>query len=268
MSGNGNSGSADESDHVLVEPAADGVTVLQLNRAASLNALSPQMMDELLRRLRELDRDPDVRAVVISGHDRAFVAGADIKGMRQRDLADVLGAEASRFWFRLAEIEVPLVAAVSGSAFGGGCELALACDLVVASATARFSQAEIKVGIMPGGGGTQRLARTVGKHRAMELVLTGRPVTADEAKTMGFVNVVTEPDTWRDRAIGLAAKVASGPPRAVRLAKKAVLAAYETPLGAGMQLERRLMELAYASDDRVEGMTAFLERRPPRWTNH
>lgn len=255
------------SDASLVElELRDRVAVVQLNRPDELNALSPQMMDELLRVLRALDDDPAVGAVVIAGHDRAFVAGADIKGMARRSVGDVLAAPASRFWMRLTEIEVPLVAAVSGYAYGGGCELALACDLVVASETATFSQAEIKVGILPGGGGTQRLARTLGKHLAMELVLTGRPVEAEEARRLGFVNRVVAVGEWRDQAIQLAAQVAAGPPRAVRLAKRAVLAADEGSFHLGMLAERKLMELAFACDDRGEGMSAFLERRSPRWT--
>ncbi len=250
---------------VLVE-RRERVVVLQLNRPDQLNALSTRLMDELLEALRAADADASVGAVVIAGHDRAFVAGADIKGMRDRPLHDVLTAPASRFWMRLAEIEVPLVAAVSGPAFGGGCELALACDLVVASETAVFSQAEIKVGILPGGGGTQRLARAIGKHRAMEIVLTGCPVSAQEAKGLGFVNHVVAPDRWRDAALELAAEVAAGPPLAVRLAKRAVLAAEDAPMAMGMLAERKLMELAFASEDRVEGMSAFIERRAPRWS--
>lgn len=258
-------------DDAAVEPLLlieqhDGVAVVQLNRPSSLNALSTQMMDGLLAELRSLDIAPDVRVVVIVGHERAFVAGADIKAMKDRELSEVLGAAASRFWLRLAEIEVPLIAAVAGPAFGGGCELALACDLVVASETAVFAQAEIKVGILPGGGGTQRLARTVGKHRAMEIVLTGRPITAEEARLMGFVNRVVAPDDLRDEAMAMARVVADGPPRAVRLAKQAVLAAEEGSLSQGMRLERKLMEIAFAGEDRVEGMTAFVERRPPRWS--
>jgi enoyl-CoA hydratase/carnithine racemase len=258
------SGDDDGARLVLVERQA-GVAVVQLNRPDQLNALSPELMDELLEVLRALDRDPSVRAVVIAGHERAFVAGADIASMRTRQLHDVLAAPASRFWLRLAEIEVPLVAAVSGAAFGGGCELALACDLVVASETAVFSQAEIKVGILPGGGGTQRLARCVGKHTAMEIVLTGRPVKAEEAQRLGFVNRVVPAAQWRSAAIALAQEVAAGPPIAVRLAKRAVLAAEEGPIGLGMLAERKLMELAFASEDRIEGMTAFVERRPPEW---
>jgi len=250
---------------VLLE-RRDRVAIVQLNRPDELNALSPAMMDELLELLRALDADRTVGAVVIAGHGRAFVAGADMKSMKNRPLCDVLAAQSSRFWLRLAEIEVPLIAAVSGPALGGGCELALACDLVVASETAMFSQAEIKVGILPGGGGTQRLARSLGKHLAMELVLTGRQVRADEAQRLGFVNRVVPAEQWRTAAISLAEEVAAGPPLAVRLAKRAVLAAEEGPIGLGMLAERKLMELAFAGADRVEGMTAFVERRPPRWT--
>jgi enoyl-CoA hydratase/carnithine racemase len=256
---------AQEDGLVLVERDG-GVAVVQLNRPDALNALTSEMMDEILSALRELDTDPEVRAVVIAGHDRAFAAGADIKSMRTRSLHDVLGAPASRFWRRLTEIEVPLVAAVSGAAMGGGCELALACDMIVASETARFSQAEIRVGIMPGGGGTQRLARTVGKHRTMEMVLTGSPITAVEAERLGLVNRVVGPDEWHAVAIDLARKVAAGPPVAVRLAKQAVLAAEEASLSAAMLTERKLMELAFATEDRVEGMTAFIERRRPEWS--
>ncbi|MFJ9390452.1 enoyl-CoA hydratase/isomerase family protein [Nocardioides sp. NPDC101246] len=252
-------------DLVLIE-RHQGVVVVQLNRREEMNALSTQMMDRLIDVLRDLDSDPAVGAVVIAGHDNVFVAGADIKGMARRTVADVLAASASRFWMRLREIEVPLVAAVSGYAFGGGCELALACDLVVASETTVFSQAEIKVGIMPGGGGTQRLARTLGKHVAMELVLTGRPVKAEEARGLGFVNRVVGPAEWRSGAIELAREVAAGPPLATRLAKRAVLAADEGPIQLGMLAERKLMELAFACEDRVEGMNAFVERRDPRWS--
>lgn len=257
-------GTAEDSNLVLVEHRGR-VAVLQLNRPEALNALSPEMMELLLAELVALDGDVGVGAVVIAGHDRAFVAGADIKSMQHRSLADVLAAPSSRFWFRLSQIEVPLVAAVSGPALGGGCELALACDLVVASETAVFSQAEIKVGILPGGGGSQRLARTIGKHKAMEMILTGRRVTATEAELLGFVNRVVQPDRWREAAIELAAEVAAGPPIASRLAKKAVLSAEEGPLSSAMQAERRLMELAFATEDRVEGMTAFVERRAPEW---
>jgi enoyl-CoA hydratase/carnithine racemase len=253
-----------QDDLVLVEDH-DAVVVLQLNRPAVLNALSPDMIAAIWAALERLDRNERVRAVVIAGHERAFVAGADIKSMRTRPVGDVVRSHTASFWSRLAAVEVPLVAAVSGPAFGGGCELALACDLVVASETASFAQSEIRVGIMPGGGGTQRLARTVGKQRAMEMVLLGEPVPADVAHTLGLVNRVSTPGRWREDAIELAHRIAAGPPMATRAAKKAVQGAFDTGLGAGMSLERRLFELVYASEDRVEGMTAFLERRAPRW---
>lgn len=259
------SGQVNEAVQTVALERQDRVAVLRLDRPEVRNALSPETMDEILGHLRRLDADPEVGAVVIAGSEEVFASGADIGSMRHRPLPDVLTAQASRFWFRLREIEVPLIAAVSGPAFGGGCELALACDLVVASETARFSQAEIKVGILPGGGGTQHLARSIGKHKAMELVLTGRPVTAAEGERLGFVNHVTNPDTWRECALELAREIAGGPPLAVRLAKQAVLSAEETPFSAGMRTERGLMELAFGTEDRVEGMTAFLEKRKPRW---
>ena len=177
----------------------------------------------------------------------------------------MLTSPAARFWPRLAAIRTPLVAAVSGYALGGGCELALACDMIVASESAQFGQPEILLGIIPGGGGTQRLARVMGKQRAMELVLTGRRIEAAEAHELGIVTSVAPADGWLDAALELAATVAERPPLAVRLAKQAVLAAEETAMSAGLDHERRLYELAMATEDRVEGMTAFLEKRKPEF---
>jgi enoyl-CoA hydratase/carnithine racemase len=241
------------------------VAELQLDRAEALNSLTPEMMDAIAGELEAIDAARAVRAAVIAGHDRAFVAGSDIRLLRERPFDAVLTKAGVKFWTRLAAIDVPLIAAVSGFALGGGCELALACDMIVASETAVFAQAEINLGIMPGGGGTQRLARTVGKYLAMEMVLTGRRVTAAEAYHMGFVNRVTAPDRWRAEALELAAEIASKPPLAVMLAKRAVLGAEETSLTAGMSLERRLYEVSMATNDRAEGMTAFLEKREARW---
>ncbi|WP_020501776.1 enoyl-CoA hydratase [Sciscionella marina] len=255
-----------DSSRLVFEERHGDTALVQLNRPEALNALSPELMLALTQKLEQLDNDRGVRAVVIAGHDRAFVAGADIKSMRDRTLETVLTQASNKFYFRLAALEVPLVAAVSGWALGGGCELALACDLVVASETAVFSQAEINVGIMPGGGGTQRLARTIGKHRAMELVLTGKRVSATEAAELGFVNRIVTADLWRTAAIELAQEIAARPPLAVRMAKRAVLTAEESTLSAGMSAERRLMELTYATEDRVEGMSAFIEHRKPQWT--
>jgi enoyl-CoA hydratase/carnithine racemase len=250
----------------LVESSRDGnVVLLQLNRPEARNALSPELMEELAGELERLDPDPDVRCVVIAGSDKVFAAGADIKAMRERSFAEALRHPAASFWRRLAAIKTPMIAAVSGYALGGGCELALACDMIVAAEGATFGQPEINLGIIPGGGGTQRLARVLGKQRAMEYVLTGKRFDASEAQAMGLVNKVVPDGRWLEEAMELAAAVAKQPPIAARLAKQAVLAAEETALSAGLETERRLYELAMATEDRVEGMTAFLEKREPKF---
>jgi enoyl-CoA hydratase/carnithine racemase len=241
------------------------VGLARLNRPEVRNALSPELMEELGALLERWDEDPEVRCIVIAGGDDWFAAGADIKAMAQRSFQEVIGAQSARFWPRLAAVRTPLVAAVSGYALGGGCELALACDMIVASESAEFGQPEILLGIIPGGGGTQRLARVIGKQRAMELVLTGRRIQAAEAERLGIVNQVAPRDGWLDAALELAGVVAQRPPLAVRFGKQAVLAADETPLGAGLEQERRLFELAMATEDRVEGMNAFVEKRPPEF---
>ncbi len=250
----------------LVESSREGhVALLRLNRPEARNALSPELMEELASELERLDPDPEVRCVVVAGSDKVFAAGADIKAMAERSFAETLRHPAATFWKRLAAIKTPIIAAVSGYALGGGCELALACDMIVAAESATFGQPEINLGIIPGGGGTQRLARVVGKQRAMEYVLTGRRSSAAEAEAMGLVNAVAPDDAWLERAMDLAREVAAKPPIASRLAKQAVLAAEETALSAGLESERRLYELAMATDDRVEGMQAFLEKREPEF---
>jgi enoyl-CoA hydratase/carnithine racemase len=250
----------------LVETSLDGhVALLRLNRPEARNALSPELMEQLAAELERLDPDPDVRCFVLAGSEKVFAAGADIKAMAERSFEQALRHPAASFWRRLAAIKTPLVAAVSGYALGGGCELALACDMIVASETAVFGQPEINLGIIPGGGGTQRLARVIGKQRAMELVLTGRRFNAAEALELGLVNKVVEKDAWLTEALELAGAVAAQPPIASRLAKQAVLVAEETALSPGLDGERRLYELAMATEDRVEGMKAFLEKREPRF---
>jgi enoyl-CoA hydratase/carnithine racemase len=250
----------------LVESSRDGnVALLRLNRPEARNALSPELMEELAGQLERLDPDPEVRCVVIAGSDKVFAAGADIKAMSERTFAEALRHPAAGFWRRLAAIKTPMIAAVSGYALGGGCELALACDMIVAAEGATFGQPEINLGIIPGGGGTQRLARVLGKQRAMELVLTGERFDAAAALELGLINRVVEGDGWLDEAMALAATVAERPPIAARLAKQAVIAAEETALSAGLENERRLYELAMATEDRVEGMTAFLEKREPKF---
>jgi enoyl-CoA hydratase/carnithine racemase len=250
----------------LVESSRDGhVVLLRLNRPEARNALSPELMEELAAELEQLDPDPEVRCVVIAGSEKVFAAGADIKAMAERSFEEALRHPAASFWRRLAVIKTPLIAAVSGYALGGGCELALACDMIVASETAVFGQPEINLGIIPGGGGTQRLARVVGKQRAMELVLTGRRFDANEARDLGLVNRVVGKDEWLSEALELGHAVAAQPPIAARLGKQAVLAAEEAAFSAGLESERRLYELAMATEDRVEGMRAFLEKREPRF---
>jgi len=250
----------------LVESSRDGyVALLRLNRPEARNALSPEMMEQLAAELERLDPDPEVRCVVIAGSEKVFAAGADIKAMSERSFAEALRHPAASFWRRLAAIKTPMIAAVSGYALGGGCELALACDMIVASDGATFGQPEINLGIIPGGGGTQRLARVLGKQRAMEYVLTGRRFAAAEAQEIGLVNKVVPDGRWLEEAMALAATVAKQPPIAARLAKQAVLVAEETALSPGIENERRLYELAMATEDRVEGMTAFLEKREPRF---
>jgi len=250
----------------LLQSSRDGhVALLRIDRPEARNALSPEVMEELASELERLDPDPEVRCVVVAGSDKVFAAGADIKAMAERSFAEALRHPAAAFWKRLAAIKTPMVAAVSGYALGGGCELALACDMIVAAESATFGQPEIDLGIIPGGGGTQRLARVLGKQRAMELVLTGRRFGAAEARELGLVNEIAPDGEWLEAAMALAQKVAEKPPIASRLAKQAVLVAEETALSPGLENERRLYELAMATEDRVEGMKAFLEKREPKF---
>jgi enoyl-CoA hydratase/carnithine racemase len=249
----------------LVEIAVDEhrVAVLRLNRAEARNALSAAMREQIAAGLERLDADPEVRCVVLAGSDEYFAAGADIRAMAERPLDAAPDPAGAAFWARLAAIETPTIAAVAGYALGGGCELALACDMIVADAGARFGQPEIRLGIIPGGGGTQRLTRAIGKQRAMELVLTGRSFDAATAAEWGLVNRVAADGRWLEEAVELARRVAERPPLAARLAKRAVLAAEDTGISAGLQAERELFEQAMATEDRVEGMRAFLEKRDP-----
>ena len=250
----------------LIETSVEGhVGVCRLNRPEARNALSPQLMEELADAVEGFDRNAEIRCILIAGSDEAFAAGADIGALAEREFHEALFHPAAAFWRRLAECRTPMVAGVSGFALGGGCELALLCDVIVASESAEFGQPEVTLGIIPGGGGTQRLARTIGKQRTMELVLTGRRFDAQEAERMGIVNSVAGKRAWFDDALELAQRIAKRPPIATRLAKQAVLAAEETSMSAGLEQERRLYELAMATEDRVEGMQAFLEKRRPEY---
>ena len=252
------------SDLVLVE-REDPIAVVLLNRPKQLNALSDQLMDELVTALRELDADENVRAIVVGGSERAFAAGADIGELAQASAIDLYYARRVERWDAIRGLWTPLVAAVSGYCLGGGCELALACDLVVASETARFGQPETGLGIIPGAGGTQRWARAVGKALAMDVILSGRFLSAEEARAAGLVARVVAREAWLEEAKRLAREIAAKGPVATRLAKESVDRAFEGTLGLGLEYERRLLYLAFASEDAGEGLNAFVEKRPPEF---
>jgi enoyl-CoA hydratase len=252
-------------EFVLTE--VDGaVGVVTIHRPQVRNALNHQTIAELVDALESFDRDDAIRCMVLTGDDRAFAAGADIGQMAQASAIDVLRDDNFARWARFRAIHKPVIAAVGGYALGGGCELALMCDLVVASETAQFGQPEVKIGIIPGAGGTQRWARTAGKVRAMEAVLTGEPVRAVDAERMGLVNRVVPAGAQLEEAKRLAQVIATRPPLAVRLGKEAVNHAMEVGLAAGLEFERKLFYLLFASEDKREGMKAFLEKRPGRFT--
>jgi enoyl-CoA hydratase len=250
---------------VLMEREAPVATVL-LNRPKQLNALSDELMGALVDTLRELDTDESIRCIVVGGSERAFAAGADIGELAQASAIDLLYARRVERWDTIKALSTPLVAAVSGYCLGGGCELALTCDLIVASETARFGQPETGLGLIPGAGGTQRWARAVGKAVAMDVVLSGRFLTAREALTAGLVARVVAREAWLDEATRVARNIAAKGPVATRLAKEAVDAAFEAPLAHGLEHERRLLALAFASADAHEGLHAFIEKRKPEFT--
>ena len=249
---------------VLVE-REDAIAVVTLNRPKQLNALSEPLMEELVERLLELDRDDAVRCVVLAGSERAFAAGADIGEMTEASAIDMLYARRVERWDAIRKLWTPLVAAVSGFCLGGGNELAMSCDLIVASETARFGQPETSLGIIPGAGGTQRLTRAVGKAKAMDVILSGRFLDAREAERAGLVARVVAREAWLEEAKRVAREIASRAPVAQRLAKEAVNRAYESTLEHGLDHERRLLYLAFASEDAREGLTAFGEKREPEF---
>jgi enoyl-CoA hydratase len=249
---------------VLVE-RDDPIAVVTLNRPQQLNALSEPLMEELVARLTELDRDKAVRCIVLAGSERAFAAGADIGEMAEASAMDMLYARRVERWDAIRKLWTPLVAAVSGFCLGGGNELAMSCDLIVASETAKFGQPETSLGIIPGAGGTQRLTRAVGKAKAMDVILTGRFIDAWEAERAGLVARVVAPEAWLDEAKRVAREIASKGPVAQRLAKEAVNRAFDSTLELGLEHERRLLYLAFASEDAREGLTAFRDKRDPEF---
>lgn len=253
-------------EFILINPqVAPFVAHVQLNRPKELNALNLELMLEIKQALIDLDNDPNVRAIVISGNERAFAAGADIKQMAGRTAMDMLKIDQFSTWDSIRKTKKPLIAAVSGFALGGGCELAMICDMIIASETAQFGQPEINIGVMPGAGGTQRLTRIVGKNKAMELVLTGTFISAQQAQAYGLVNKIVPIEFYLSEAIKMATLIAEKSPIAVQLAKESVLRAYEMPLQEALYFERKNFYMLFASEDQKEGMAAFVEKRKPEF---
>ena len=247
---------------VLVEREPP-IGIVLLNRPEALNALNDEVMGSLVDALLELDEDDEIRCIVLGGSEKAFAAGADIGQMAEASAMDMYEARRIDRWDAIRRIRTPLVAAVSGFCLGGGNELAMACDLIVASETARFGQPETGLGIIPGAGGTQRLTRAIGKAKAMDVILSGRFLTADEAERAGLVARVVAKEAWLEEAKAVARAIAEKGPIAQRLAKEAVNRAYESTLETGLDYERKALYLAFASEDAREGLTAFTEKRKP-----
>jgi Enoyl-CoA hydratase/carnithine racemase len=252
---------------VLVERHSEQRTALvRINRPKQLNALNGAVMDQLCDALEALDADDGTRAIVVTGNERAFAAGADIGEMAGASPVDMLKSNRIGQWDRVRRISKPVIAAVNGWCLGGGCELAMTLDLIVAGESAKFGQPEISIGIIPGAGGTQRLTRAVGKSKAMRMILTGDPISAREAEAAGLIAQVTTDELTVEDALALAARIAQKAPLALRLAKEAVNFAYEASLTDALAHERRLFYLLFASEDQKEGMAAFLEKRTPDFT--
>ena len=249
---------------LIVETPSAGVILIRLNRPAALNALNSQLLEELSAALDDAEADAAVRCLVLTGSERAFAAGADIKEMSDKTYAQMFAMDffgpAAR---RIEQFRKPIIAAVAGYALGGGCELAMLCDFIIAAETAKFGQPEINLGVMPGIGGTQRLTRFVGKSKAMEMILTGRMMDAAEAERAGLVSRVVAADQLVEEALAAAAKIAGQSPLAVAMNKELVNTAYETTLATGVAIERRLFHSLFAFDDQKEGMAAFIEKRKP-----
>ncbi|EHI14363.1 enoyl-CoA hydratase [Mycolicibacterium thermoresistibile] len=245
----------------------DRVGIITLNRPKALNALNSQVMTEVTDAAAEFDSDPGIGAIIVTGNEKAFAAGADIKEMADLEFADVFAADFFAPWSKFAATRTPTIAAVAGYALGGGCELAMMCDLLIAADTAKFGQPEIKLGVLPGMGGSQRLTRAIGKAKAMDLILTGRTIDAEEAERSGLVSRVVPADKLLDEAKETAATIAAMSLSAARMAKEAVNRAFETSLAEGLLFERRVFHSAFATADQSEGMAAFTEKRPPKFTH-
>jgi enoyl-CoA hydratase len=250
-------------DPPIVLEKFDQVSLVRLNQPQTLNALSPALLGALCDVLEAQEKDARTRAIILAGGERAFAAGADIPTMATASPQDMIRLNTRSYWQRIRAINLPMIAAVRGFAYGGGCELALQCDLIIAAEDARFAQPEIKLGIMPGAGGTQRLARALGQYRAMEMILTGEPITGLEAYQYGLINRAVPAESVEAEALVLARLIASRPPIAVRMAREAIRLGMETTMRDGLEIERRNFLLLFDTQDQKEGMQAFLEKRPP-----
>ena len=255
-----------EYDNIILERRGR-VGLITLNRPEALNALNLGMMQDVVAAATDLDHDPEIGAIVITGSARAFAAGADIKEMATKSFVDMYVADWFAGWDRLAAVRTPVIAAVAGHALGGGCELAMICDFILAADTAKFGQPEIKLGVTPGIGGSQRLTRAVGKAKAMEMMLTGRTIDAVEAERAGLVSRIIPADDLMEEAMATAATIAAMSLPIAMMAKEVVNAAYETLLEGGIRFERRVFHSAFATDDQAEGMLAFIEKRAPQFTH-
>lgn len=243
---------------VQIEPP---LAIIRLNRPKVLNALNFELLREIVGALESFDKDDRIRVNILTGSDDAFSAGADIKELSEATPVDLINENKFALWDRLKRISKPIIGAISGHTLGGGCELAMSCDIIIASETAKFGQPEINIGIMPGAGGTQRLTRTIGKFRAMEMILTGQPINAREAEKHGLVNRVYPVESYFEESKKLALQIAQKAPVATRLAKEAILKSFDTPLEEGLQFERRNFYLLFSTEDMKEGMKAFTEKR-------
>lgn len=252
-------------DRIIRTEVRGEVGLIFLNRPKALNALNAQVMGEMVEAMEDFDNDPAVGAIVVTGDESAFAAGADIKEMAEASAVEMLEDDRIGLWDRLRGIRIPIIAAISGWCLGGGNELAMACDMIVASESARFGQPEINLGVIPGAGGTQRLTRAVGKAVAMEMVLNDRKLTAEEAESYGLVNRVVPVERYLDEAVELGVAIAARAPLAVRMGKEMVNQAFESFLADGIADERRSFYFLFSSEDQKEGMQAFLEKREPEW---
>src|SRR6187402_1679032 len=248
---------------IVTEQYQPGIALIQLNRPKELNALNPQLMGEVRDALLQLDKNDQVKVIIITGNEQAFAAGADIKQMADKSAIDMHIMDQFSTWDQIRKTKKPIIAAVSGFALGGGCEFVMTCDMVIASETAKFGQPEIKIGTIPGAGGTQRLTKAIGKAKAMELILTGRFLSAQEAHFYGLVNKVVPVEMYMHEAVELAKEIANMSPVAIQLAKEAINRSFETQLDEGLMFERKNFYLTFASEDQKEGMKAFIEKRKP-----